>query len=186
MSYRSIEKAWKPERSLRNLINSLKSRIGQPSGESLGVPATGCSFKSGFSMWRCQSSMIGSSDWLNILQVTKTSFVASGQELLNCPIISLVGVWNELERLKMRHTWKRISQPDTLDLTECNLVLCPIVEFGCPRRLMACHLLGVLEPAVVLQVNRDACCPPGVTSDRGEKTRCLGPLPNSSPGVVPI
>jgi hypothetical protein len=27
------------------------------------------------------------------------------------------------------------------------------------------HLLGVLEPSVVLQVNSDASCPPGVTSD---------------------
>ena len=33
------------------------------------------------------------------------------------------------------------------------------------------HLLGVLEPSVVLQVNSDASCPPGVTSDRDEKTR---------------
>ena len=51
---------------------------------------------------------------------------------------------------------------------------------------MAGHLLGVLEPSVVLQVNRDTGCPPGVTSDRGEKTRCLSPLPNRSPGVVAI
>ena len=35
---------------------------------------------------------------------------------------------------------------------------------------MASHLLGVLKPAVVFQVNGDAGCPPGVTSDRGEKT----------------
>ena len=49
------------------------------------------------------------------------------------------------------------------------------------------HLLGVLEPAVVLQVNCDTGCPPGVTSDRGKKkTRHLGPLPNGSPGIIPI
>jgi hypothetical protein len=30
---------------------------------------------------------------------------------------------------------------------------------------MAGHLLGVLEPSVVLQINRDAGCPPSVTSD---------------------
>ena len=36
---------------------------------------------------------------------------------------------------------------------------------------MAGHLLGVLKSSVVLQINRDAGCPPGVTSDRGEKTR---------------
>ena len=51
---------------------------------------------------------------------------------------------------------------------------------------MSGHLLGVLEPSVVLQVNRDAGCPPGVTSDGGEKTRRLGPLPNRSPGVVAV
>jgi hypothetical protein len=35
---------------------------------------------------------------------------------------------------------------------------------------MAGHLLGVLEPSVVLQVNRDAGCPPGVTSvSHGER-----------------
>jgi hypothetical protein len=48
---------------------------------------------------------------------------------------------------------------------------------------MAGHLLGVLESSVVFQVGRDASCPPGVTSDGGQKTRRLGPLPNRSPGV---
>ena len=51
---------------------------------------------------------------------------------------------------------------------------------------MASHLLGVLEPSVVLQVNRDAGCPPGVTSDGGEKAGRLGPLSNRSPGVVAV
>ena len=51
---------------------------------------------------------------------------------------------------------------------------------------MSGHQLGVLEPSVVLQVNRDASCPPGVTSNGGQKTRRLGPLPNSRPGVVPV
>jgi hypothetical protein len=46
---------------------------------------------------------------------------------------------------------------------------------------MACHLLGVLEPVVVLHVDGDACCPPGVTSDRGEKTRGFGPSSGSQP-----
>jgi hypothetical protein len=35
------------------------------------------------------------------------------------------------------------------------------------------HLLGVLEPSVILQVNRDASRPPGVTSDGREKTAAL-------------
>jgi hypothetical protein len=51
---------------------------------------------------------------------------------------------------------------------------------------MAGHLLGVLESSVVFQVNRDAGCPPGVTSDGGEKTSRFGPLPNRGPGVVPV
>ena len=34
---------------------------------------------------------------------------------------------------------------------------------------MAGHLLGVLEPSVVFQVNSDAGCSPGVTSNRREK-----------------
>jgi hypothetical protein len=44
---------------------------------------------------------------------------------------------------------------------------------------MASHLLGVLEPSIVFQVNRDAGRTPGVTSDWGEKARCLGPLASS-------
>jgi hypothetical protein len=52
--------------------------------------------------------------------------------------------------------------------------------------IMARHLLGMLEPSIVFQVNRDAGCPPGRTSDRGQKTRRLGPFPNRCPGVVAI
>src|SRR5208337_2853106 len=48
------------------------------------------------------------------------------------------------------------------------------------------HLLSVLEPSIVLQVNGDAGCPPGVTSDGGKKPRRLGPLPNGGPGVVAV
>jgi len=48
------------------------------------------------------------------------------------------------------------------------------------------HLLGVLESSVVFQVDRDAGCPPGVTSDWSEKTRRLGPLPDRSPSVVAV
>ena len=48
------------------------------------------------------------------------------------------------------------------------------------------HLLGVLESSVILQVNRDAGRPPGVTSYWSEKIRRLGPLPNRSPGVVAV
>jgi hypothetical protein len=36
---------------------------------------------------------------------------------------------------------------------------------------MAGHLLGVLKPSVVLQVDRDTGRPPSVTSDGREKAR---------------
>jgi len=51
---------------------------------------------------------------------------------------------------------------------------------------MSGHLLGVLEPSVVLQVNGDAGCPPSVTSNGGEKAGRLGQLSNGSPGVIPV
>jgi hypothetical protein len=35
----------------------------------------------------------------------------------------------------------RTSQPYSLHLTQCNFVLCPVIEFRCSRRLMAGHLL---------------------------------------------
>jgi hypothetical protein len=52
---------------------------------------------------------------------------------------------------------------------------------------MASHLLGVLKPSVALQVNRDAGCPPGVTSDRGVNQNAPPwPFPNRSQGIVPV
>ena len=57
-----------------------------------------------------------------------------------------------------------------------------VIELRCLWRLMAAHPLGALEPPVALQLNRDFGCPPSVTSDRGEKTRRLGPLLVSQPG----
>ena len=38
---------------------------------------------------------------------------------------------------------------------------------------MAGHLLGVLQPVVVFQVNGDAGCSPGVTSDGVRKPAAL-------------
>jgi hypothetical protein len=51
---------------------------------------------------------------------------------------------------------------------------------------MPSHLPGVLEPAIVLQIHRDAGCPPSVTSDGRQKTRSLGPLSYCCPGVVSV
>ena len=66
------------------------------------------------------------------------------------------------------------------------IVLFPIVELDRSRRLMSSHLLDVLEPSVVLQVNCDAGRTPGVTSYRREKTRRVGPLPDSRQDVVAV
>jgi hypothetical protein len=71
---------------------------------------------------------------------------------------------------------KRISQPDAFYLAQCNLVLCSVVKFGCSRRLVSRHLLGVLQPSVVFQVNRDAGCSPGVTSNGVRKPAALARL----------
>jgi hypothetical protein len=74
------------------------------------------------------------------------------------------------------HLRGQTLQPDSLHLAQRNLVLCPIIELGRSRRLVSGHLLGMLESSVVLQINRDAGRTPGVTSNGGEETRCLGPF----------
>jgi hypothetical protein len=38
---------------------------------------------------------------------------------------------------------------------------------------VASHLLGVFQSSIVFQVNGDACGPPGVTSNWGEKAKKL-------------
>jgi hypothetical protein len=65
---------------------------------------------------------------------------------------------------------RKLFQPDSLDLAQCNFVFCPVIELRCSRRFVSSHLLGMLQPAIVLQVNRNACSPPGMTSHGGEKT----------------
>ena len=57
-------------------------------------------------------------------------------------------------------------QLDPLHLVDCDLVFGPVVKFGGPRRLMRRHVLGMLKPASVLQVNRHTGCAPRVASDR--------------------
>ena len=73
-----------------------------------------------------------------------------------------------------------------LVLTDCDLVCGPVVKFGGPGRLLRSHLLGMLEPASVLQVNRRAGSSPGVTPDRRQKPRVPRSFPNGCPGVIPI
>src|ERR1700747_865325 len=73
-----------------------------------------------------------------------------------------------------------------LDLTDSDLVFGPVVKFGCPGRLMRSHLLGMLEPAAILQVNRGASSAPGVTPDRRQKPSVPRSFANGCPGIEPI
>jgi hypothetical protein len=52
------------------------------------------------------------------------------------------------------------------NLADRELVLGPVVELGGPGRLMRSHLLGMLKPASVFQVNRHTGRAPGVAPDR--------------------
>jgi hypothetical protein len=51
---------------------------------------------------------------------------------------------------------------------------------------MSSHLLGMLEPASILQVNRHTGRAPGVTPDRRQKPRVPRSFPDRSPGIVPV
>jgi hypothetical protein len=56
------------------------------------------------------------------------------------------------------------SKLDPLNLADCDLILGPVVELRGPGRLMRSHLLGMLEPATVLQVNRHTGRAPSLTT----------------------
>ena len=73
-----------------------------------------------------------------------------------------------------------------LDLTNCDLVFGPVIQFGGPGRLMRSHLLGMLEPASIFEVNRYTSSAPGVTPDRRQKPRVPRSFPDRCPGIVPI
>jgi hypothetical protein len=51
---------------------------------------------------------------------------------------------------------------------------------------MRSHLLGMLEPAAILQVNRHTGRAPGVTPDRSQKPCVPCPFANGGPGIVPV
>jgi hypothetical protein len=53
-------------------------------------------------------------------------------------------------------------QLNPLDFADCDLVFGPVVKFGGPGRFVRSHLLGMLEPASILQVNRHPGRAPGV------------------------
>src|ERR1700741_1534137 len=80
----------------------------------------------------------------------------------------------------------RQLKSNPLDLADCDLVFGPVVKFGGSGRLMRSHLLGMLEPASILQVNRHAGRTPGVTPDRRQKPRVSCSFTNGGPGIVPI
>src|ERR1700751_862096 len=73
-----------------------------------------------------------------------------------------------------------------LDFADCDLVFGPVVKFGGPWRLMRSHLLGMLKPASILQVNGYTGSAPGVTPDRRQKPRVSALVCNGYPGIVPI
>src|SRR5215472_10682159 len=75
---------------------------------------------------------------------------------------------------------------DPLDLADCDLVFGPVIKLGGPGRLMRSHLLGMLEPASILQVNRYTGRAPSVTPDRRQKPRVPRSFANGCPGIVPI
>jgi len=74
------------------------------------------------------------------------------------------------------------------DLADCDLVFGPVVKFGGPGRLMRSHLLGMLEPASILQVNRHSGRALGVTPHRHrrQKPRVPRSFADGCPGIVPI
>jgi hypothetical protein len=72
------------------------------------------------------------------------------------------------------------------NLADCDLVFGPVVKFGGAGRFMRSHLLGMLEPASVLQVNRHTGRAPGVTPDRRQKPRVPRSFANGFPGIVPV
>src|SRR3974390_2137625 len=51
---------------------------------------------------------------------------------------------------------------------------------------MRSHLLGMLESASVLQVNRHTGRAPRVTPDRGQESRVPRSFANGCPGIVPV
>jgi hypothetical protein len=82
--------------------------------------------------------------------------------------------------------WSRSSSNVTAGFDPPRLVYLVLVRSYTFVVLRSGNLLAVLESSVVYQVDRDAGCPPGVTSDWSEGTRRLGPLPNRSPCMVAV
>ena len=72
------------------------------------------------------------------------------------------------------------------NLADGDLVFGPVVKFGGPGRLMRSHLLGMLEPTSILQLNRHPGSAPGVTPNRRQKPRVACSFPDRCPGIVPI
>ena len=78
------------------------------------------------------------------------------------------------------------SKLNPFDLADRYLVFGPVVELRGAGRLMRSHLLGMLEPASILQVNRHTRSAPGVTPNRRQKPRVPSPFANGRPGIVPV
>ena len=78
------------------------------------------------------------------------------------------------------------SQLNPFNLADRDLVLGPVVELGGPGRLMSRHLLGMLEPTTVLQVDRHTGRAPGMAANRRQKAGVPGSFADCCPGVIPI
>ena len=59
----------------------------------------------------------------------------------------------------------RFLDRDSLYLVERNLVITPVIKFGCPRRFVVSDLLRDFELAAVLQIRRDAGRAEGMTAN---------------------
>src|SRR5438552_8312668 len=85
-------------------------------------------------------------------------------------------------RVPARSLKEQFSRPHRLG----SRLWCPVIKFGSPGRLMRSQLLGMLEAASILQVNRYTGSTPGVTPDRCQKPRVARSFPDRCPGIVPV
>lgn len=69
-----------------------------------------------------------------------------------------------------------ISVRYSFDLIECDLIAAPVIEAGGPSGFMACHLLGDLQLATVLQVGGDSGRAEAVGADSGPQACTSRPL----------
>src|SRR6266852_7488948 len=77
----------------------------------------------------------------------------------------------------------RPSQPDALDLIECQAFLGPVIELGGAGAFVRGHRLCVLERTSILQIRRDPGRTEGMAADRGLDAGGGGAPAHHAPGV---